>query len=282
VPLAYHEREKKLKCHYCGFQRDLPRLCPVCASAAIRHFGSGTQRVADETKKLFPEARVLRLDSDVAAKRGSYDSVYQEMLSGRADVLVGTQMIVKGLDFPNVTLAAVIAADTTLHLPDWRAGERTFQLLTQLVGRAGRRESRGRAVIQTYSPQSPAVSSAALQDYAGFYEKEILLRELAFYPPFCSLLRLLFSAQSAQQAAEAAKAVAGYLEMFLQEKGVLCGPAPAPVQKIKDLHRFQILLKGDLPALRKAVRQAWQKAGEEKLPGKGVRLQIDVEPLSFM
>jgi len=282
VPLAYHEREKRLKCHYCGFQRELPPACPVCASTAIRHFGSGTQRVADEVKKLFPAARVLRLDSDVATKKGSYDTVYEEMSCGRADILVGTQMIVKGLDFPQVSLAAVVAADTTLNLPDWRAGERTFQLLTQLAGRAGRRERQGQAVIQTYSPQAAAVTAAALQDYAGFYEKEIMLRKLAHYPPFCSLLRLLFSAAELRQAVAAAQAVAGYLELFLQGRGVLCGPAPAPLEKIKDLYRHQIVLKGELPVLREAVRQARQRADEEKLIAKGVQLQIDVEPLSFM
>ena len=285
VSLSYHEKERCLKCHYCGYERGLPDKCPACGSPAIKHFGSGTQRVADEVKRLFPAARVLRLDRDVAQKRGSHEYIYQQMLAGEADILVGTQMIAKGLDFPNVTLAGVISADTTLNLPDWRAGERTFQLLTQLIGRAGRREKRGLAIIQTYSPDSAVIKAAAAQDYNLFYEREILQREIALYPPFCSMIRLLFTAEDESALIIAAKTAAGYLGMYLDEDGgeLICGPAPAPIERLKDRYRRQIILKGtDLNRLRDAVIRTLRLMKEEKLLPKSVSVQVDVEPFSMM
>ena len=283
VSLSYHEKERLLKCHYCGYERALPEKCPACGSSAIKHFGSGTQRVADEVKRLFPSARVLRMDRDVAQKRGSHEYIYQQMLAGEADILVGTQMIAKGLDFPNVTLAGVISADTTLNLPDWRAGERTFQLLTQLIGRAGRREKRGLAIIQTYSPDSAVIKAAAAQDYGLFYEREILLRETALYPPFCSMIRLLLTSKDEGALIIAAKTAAGYLGMHLDGRELICGPAPAPIEKLKDRYRRQIILKGaDLDHLRDAVTRTIKEMKKEKFLPKSVSVQVDVEPFSMM
>jgi primosomal protein N' (replication factor Y) len=282
LPMAYHSKEGRLKCHYCGALADPPAICPSCGSKNIRYFGTGTQRVVDEVQKLFPWAKVARLDHDIMAKRGSYEQVFRSMLSKETDILVGTQMVAKGLDFPDIALAGVITADTGLHLPDWRAGERTFQLLTQFLGRAGRRDKRGQAVIQTYSPKSFIIQAAADQDYELFYEREIERRKELVYPPFCSLIRLLLISSQQGKAARAAEVMAAYCRMDLGNEVVL-GPAPAPWEKIKDHFRFQILLK--LPqdqSGKERLKDCWQKTKEQEGIREEVFLHIDVDPLNMM
>jgi primosomal protein N' (replication factor Y) len=282
LPMAYHSREARLKCHYCGALSDPPKYCPLCASTAIRYFGSGTQRVADEVQKLFPQAKVARLDQDIISKRGSYDAVYKAMLSKETDILVGTQMVAKGLDFPDIALAGVITADISLNLPDWRAGERTFQLLTQISGRSGRRAKQGKAIIQTYSPQSIIIQAAAGQDYELFYEQEIALRRELYYPPFCSLIRLLIIAHEQKKAARAADVLAGFCRLELGEDVVL-GPAPAPWEKIKDHYRYQILLKGlEAQLMKENLKDLWEKTKKQENIKREVFIQIDVDPLNMM
>ncbi|MCL5116069.1 MAG: primosomal protein N', partial [Firmicutes bacterium] len=187
VSLTYHQRENRLVCHYCMRESPVPKRCPECGSDKIRYFGAGTERVVEEVQRHFPEARILRADRDTLTRPADYAELYQKFLGGEADVLVGTQMIAKGMDFPRVSLVGVVAADTALHLPDYRSAERTFQLLVQAGGRSGRGEVPGRVVIQTYNPEHYAIHHAYRHDYAAFYEEEIRFREATHYPPYADL-----------------------------------------------------------------------------------------------
>ena len=285
VAMSYHEdgRGGRLKCHYCGRSIVPPALCPTCGSRHIRRFGVGTQRVATELEKLFPEARVLRLDSDVTAERGRHEQVYRQMREGEADILVGTQMVAKGLDFPHLTLAAVVAADTLLNLPDWRAGERTYQLITQLAGRAGRRDKQGRALIQTYTPEAPPIRCAAAGDYRSFYLWEMENRRLHGYPPFTHLIRVLLSAKDRSSAAEASRALAHYLRQTLPEGAEICGPADAPLARIKDRWRRQLIIKHpEAAAAALGVERGRDLLfSREKIP-RDLLIAVDVDPFGMM
>lgn len=286
VAMAYHIGDEVLKCHYCEQTLPTPTSCPKCGSAAIRFFGAGTQKIVEAVQTLLPEARVARLDRDVTAQRGSLEQVYQAMLAGQIDVLVGTQMIAKGLDFPHLTLVGVVAADIALHTPDLRSGERAFQLTCQVAGRAGRAKGEpGEVVVQTYQPDSAILQAAAQQDYQAFYRQEILRRELAAYPPFCSLIRVVISAVSLQLAEDIGRRLAFLLQQQLEQNPAAAagvqywGPKPCPKAKIKDRHRLQILLKSpDLALARAVVRQATVAL---PLP-KEANLAIDVEPINLI
>lgn len=286
VAMAYHIGDELLKCHYCEQTLSVPASCPKCGSAAIRYFGAGTQKIVEAVRALLPEARVARLDRDVTAQRGSYEQVYQAMLAGQIDVLVGTQMIAKGLDFPHLTLVGVVAADIALHMPDLRSGERAFQLTCQVAGRAGRAKGEpGEVVVQTYQPDSDILQAAARQDYQSFYQQEIMRRELAVYPPFCTLIRLVISSVSLQLAEDTGRRLAFLLQQELDKSPAAAasvqywGPKPCPKAKIKDRHRLQILLKSaDLALARAVVRQA---AAALPLP-KEASLVIDVEPVNMI
>lgn len=282
VPLAYHEREGRLKCHYCGHTEEVKSICPHCGSSMLKSFGTGTQRVVAEVARLFPEARILRLDTDVTARQGAHEQIYRSMLRHEADILVGTQMIAKGLDFPLVTLAAVLAADSQLNLPDWRAPERAFQLFTQLIGRAGRREKRGEAIIQSYNPDSYIIQAAAAQDYKGFYEKELLMREIAGNSPYSAMISLLFQMEDLPQLELICATARDMLKSELGESAFISGPIPAPVERIKDKWRRQILLKSEaLAALREAVNAMLCGLTEHKLHPKELQILIDVEPMEL-
>lgn len=283
ISLTHHARGNRMRCHFCGFSVTAPSVCPECGSTAIRHFGTGTQRVEEEVCRLFPGARVARVDTDTMTAKGSYDRVYRQVRAGNIDVLVGTQMIAKGLDFPNVTLVGVISADTLLHLPEMRAGERTFQLLTQVAGRAGRGNVPGEVVLQTYSPENPAVVAAARQDYLEFYQGEIAARQSSHYPPFGFFIRIIFSGKELMVVERNIHTVALCIRQELAEDDHLLGPAPAPVERIKDKFRFQMVVKGrELSRLRKAVSRGLERAGWERMDRKGVQVAIDVEPVNMM
>ncbi len=283
IAMAYHKDKNLLCCHYCGMSMALPEVCPHCGSKAIRHFGIGTERVCDEISKLFPQARVARLDSDVMNKKGAHQRIISEMREGQLDILVGTQMIAKGLDFPQLTVAAVIAADTLLNLPDWLAAERTFQLLNQLAGRAGRRQRQGEVIIQTYMPEALALQAVAADDYQGFYQTELAQRQMHDYPPFKHLLRLLFSCSSLSPLVTATAAWGNHLQKIIGDQGIVYGPAAAPLAKIKDRWRYHIILKGDdLQLLRNAVEQAETLITDSGLPIKDIIISIDVEPMNLM
>ncbi len=283
IAMAYHKDKNLLCCHYCGMTMKLPEVCPHCGSQAIRHFGIGTQRVSDEITKIFPSVRVARLDSDVMNKKGAHQRIISEMREGRLDILVGTQMIAKGLDFPRLTVAAVIAADTLLNLPDWLAAERTFQLLSQLAGRAGRRQQQGEVIIQTYMPQALTLQAVAADDYQGFYQAELAEREKHDYPPFKHLLRLLFSCGSLSTLITVSAAWGNHLQRIIGGRGIVYGPAAAPLAKIKDRWRYHIILKSDdLQLLRDAVAEVEVLIKGSGLPGKDIMIGIDVEPMNMM
>jgi primosomal protein N' (replication factor Y) len=247
IPLVYHADIDLLLCHRCDLHKREPHPCPRCGSPSIKRFGAGTQRVEEEMRHLFPAARVLRWDRDTAARKGAHDDLLGAFVRQEADVLVGTQMIAKGLDLPLVTLVGVISADTGLHLPDFRAGERTFQLLTQVAGRAGRRTAGGQVIVQTYSPEHYAIQAAARHDYRSFYTQDIRFRLAHEYPPFSRMAKLVYSAYSEAACQIEANRLAGVildLAAGLDEEIEVLGPAPSFMHKLRNRYRWQLLLRG--------------------------------------
>lgn len=248
VSLSEH-KGGRLVCHYCGYEEPAVRSCPVCKSPYISGFRAGTQQIEEKLGELYPKARVLRMDADTTKKKESHEKILAAFAGGEADILIGTQMIVKGHDFPNVTLVGVLAADMSLSVGDYRAAERTFQLLVQAAGRAGRGAVRGEVVIQTYQPENAAIVHAAAQDYRGFYEEEILYRELLRYPPVCNMMAVQIFAKEEENGAVLAKRLAGLAGQFRDESEQadkrLCviGPAPAAVGRVNDIFRFVFYVK---------------------------------------
>ena len=251
-PLAYHAASKNLLCHHCHYATVLPGSCPQCFSPRLRLLGVGTQRVEMDVERLFPNARILRWDRDVISNPRAHQEILDKFRSGEANVLIGTQMVAKGLDFPNVTLAGVISADTGLNIPDFRAGERTFQLLCQVAGRAGRGLLAGRVIIQTYCPEHYAIQAAAKHDFHAFYAKEIEYRRQFGYPPFSNLVRLVFSHTNAVSCQEEAERVSQLIKTEIDRRGIpdlrLIGPSPAFISRLRGRYHWQIVLCGSEPA----------------------------------
>ena len=248
VALVYHASLGRLQCHYCGSTELLPRRCPACGSRYIKSFGVGTERIEQEVRALFPNARVLRLDRDVMKTADAADLVFDQMRSGEADVLVGTQLVAKGLDLPNVTTVGVVNADTSLHFPDYRSSERTFSLLTQVAGRAGRGSAASQVFIQTYTPDHPAIRHARYHDYRGFYREELEIRRAYRFPPFAELIVATYGHRDEARAARETKTAAEHLSatiglLNLGDIEVL-GPSPAFVYRLKDEFRYEVTLKG--------------------------------------
>jgi len=232
-----------MQCHACSQREGVPNQCPKCKSMRIHQYGVGTQKVEEELKKLFPFAKIARLDRDIAAQRRSHVRIYRSFVKGEVDVLVGTQMIAKGFDFPNVTLVGVVDADVSLHLPDFRSAERTFDLLTQVAGRTGRGDSKGKVLVQTHHPEHYALQAAQEHDYLRFYEKEIIDRGRLRYPPFCRLVNIVLRAVKEPAVHQSAEDLFARLEKL--DGGVdLLGPAPAPYSRLRNQFRYQILIKG--------------------------------------
>jgi len=278
VSLTLHIDRQLMCCHYCGHEAPVPLTCPECGGIRIRYFSAGTQRVEDEIKKLYPEIALIRMDSDTTNSRRAHSQYYQRFREGRASILIGTQMIAKGFDFPSVTLVGVVAADTTLNLPDFRAPERTFQLLTQVAGRTARGKLGGKVIIQTYHPGHYAVKAAARHDYCTFYHAEIENRGQLAYPPFSDLLRFLFSDNDERKAFDAANWLTGQLKAVVGSAEIL-GPAPASLYRIKDHYRVQTIVKGrQLSAISPAVKKVIRTYHEHK-PPYSVRLTVDFNPL---
>ena len=241
VSLSEH-RNGTLVCHYCGYEQPAVKRCPECGSKYILGFRAGTEQIEEQVRERFPQARVLRMDADTTRKKGGYEAILSAFANGEADVLIGTQMIVKGHDFPNVTLVGILAADLSLAAGDYRASERTFELLTQAAGRAGRGEKPGEVVIQTYQPEHYSVRYAAAQDYEGFYEEEILYRELMQYPPASHMLAVQVFAASEDAGAALADRLAAMVRQ-ISEKLKVIGPAPASIGRINDIYRFAVYVK---------------------------------------
>lgn len=246
IAFTYHRVSEGLRCHVCGGSRRVPDKCPECGDPAFKFSGMGTQKIEGIVTKLFPRARVRRMDSDAMGAKDSYEEVLGDFRTGKIDILVGTQMIAKGLDFPNVTLIGVIYADLSLHVQDFRAGERTFQLLTQVAGRAGRGDVPGEVLVQTYTPSAPAIRSAMAMDYKGFYEKECRERRELQYPPFSRLVCITARGPSDERVTYGMKMLAGRLKAVMPEAVTVRGPAPAPLAKAKGLFRHQLMLRAKL------------------------------------
>lgn len=274
--LIYHSADEALVCHLCNRREAAPASCPSCFSPRIRFFGLGTQRVEEEAARLFPSARIFRWDRDVVRTRRAHEEALRRFQSREGDVLVGTQMIAKGLDLPFVTLVGVIAADTGLHLPDFRAVERTFQLLTQVAGRAGRGAAPGKAIIQTYAPDHYCVRAASRHDYAAFAAEELRFRKQQGYPPYSQLVRIVFSQTTARRAAESAGGVARQLQTALARQGLtgvdVLGPAPAYTQRLRGKYRWQVILRGQPQPIAELLHQL------DLPPG----ASIDVDPASLL
>ncbi len=250
--LTYHASGELMMCHYCGYRHQTPEHCPACHSRRIRYFGLGTQRVVEAVNRMFPKAQTIRWDWDTTRQKGSHDVFLQHFMAGRANVMVGTQMVAKGLDLPLVTLVGVISADTALYLPDFRAAERTFQLLMQVAGRAGRSPLGGRVIIQTYNPDQVPIEAASRHDYEGFYRMELAFRREQRYPPFKRLALLLYSGHGPERSAAEAQKMANRLRLHLARQGLpaveLIGPTPSYVQRVRSQYRWYILLRAHDPA----------------------------------
>lgn len=277
VSLTLHLEGEGMICHYCSYRAEVPRTCPGCGGVQIRYFGAGTERVEKEVRKLFPGEPLVRMDSDTTTRRGSHQQLYRRFRAGEARILIGTQMIAKGFNFPGVTLVGVITADTALNLPDFRAGERTFQLLTQVSGRAGRGPREGRVIIQTYHPRHYSILAAAEHDYLAFSQQELQRRRELSYPPFTDLIRFLFIGEEEEPLwAEAEEFAASW--RATGSTGEILGPAPAPLFKLKNYFRIQIILKGErLAALAPSLRRA-VLAFRSRKPPLRCRLSVDFNP----
>ena len=280
LTLTYHKRDRRLLCHYCGYAEKVPSVCPKCQSEHIYFLGMGSEKVEEELHRAFPAARIARLDRDTVTGKRQYETILNEFREGNYDVLVGTQMIAKGHDIPNVTLVGVVSADTGLGMPDFRAAERTFQLLTQVAGRAGRGNVPGIVLIQTINPDHYAVRMAAAQDYPAFYQKELHFRRMMLYPPFSAMANVLVRAEKKEMAMRMSSEL-GLLLMPPPEKLRIMGPAEAPVPRLKNEYRYQFLVKA---ASRKALNELLQGIRAYALEHKwgATALVIDVDPLTLM
>ncbi|WP_040535163.1 primosomal protein N' [Schleiferilactobacillus shenzhenensis] len=281
ISLTVHRAARKLVCHYCGHEEPIPTRCPVCNSDKIRFFGTGTEKVEDTLQKILPTARILRMDADSTRKKGGHARILNAFGKGQADILLGTQMIAKGLDFPTVTLVGVINADTALGMPDFRASERTFQLLTQVAGRAGRGSKPGSVIIQTYNPDHYAIQLAARQDYEGFFRREMRLRHQGKYPPYYYTVLLTISAPSETVTAQESYRIAGDLKPLLSQTAIVLGPTPRSITRINNRYYYQILVKFKKePALGRGLHNLLTNS--QALLKNKVQVAIDFEPQQIM
>jgi primosomal protein N' (replication factor Y) len=277
VTLTVHLAAKRARCHYCNYAIRLPSACSHCGGAFLEHIGYGTERVEAEVAALFPQARIARVDRDTIRRRGAITAVLKRFAAGEIDVLVGTQMIAKGHDFPQVTLVGVVSADVGLGLAAFRAAERTFQLLTQVAGRAGRGETAGEAIVQTLHPTHYTIKHACRQDYRGFYEDEIKFRRAMHYPPAVALINAVIKGSSLSAALTDAATIVRGLTTGTEPFRVL-GPAPAPLSRLKGEHRAQFFMKGrQRGTMRRALIAALDARPEIKR-----RTTIDVDPMSVL
>jgi len=282
VSLTLHRGQKMLLCHYCGYSQHPATLCPACGSTRMAGLGIGSERIEEEVRQLFPEARVARLDSDTTTNRKHYLATLKAVRSRQIDILIGTQMIAKGLHFPQITLVGVVWADSGLGMPDYKAAERTFALLAQVTGRAGRGDDPGRVIIQTYQPHHYSVHLAQQHEYTAFYEKEVAVRQPLSYPPFSRLVNIRFSGRSEEQVKQAASLVAAFLRRHPRaDRMEILGPSPAPLVKLKDRIRWQLLLKSRSPAVLHDLCAA-VLAEKNTLCPRTVAMGFDVDPENMM
>ncbi|MBT2765684.1 primosomal protein N' [Paenibacillus sp. ISL-20] len=295
ISLTYHQKSNNLRCHYCGYAAQAPEVCPDCGSEHIRYFGTGTQRVEEELAKLFPGIRVIRMDVDTTTEKGSHEKLLKQFRDKKGDVLLGTQMVAKGLDFPDVTLVGVITADSALNLPDFRAAEKTFQLLTQVAGRAGRHHLPGEVVIQSYTPEHYSIIHASSHDYLSFVKDELKHRKALHYPPYCRLILVTLSHEQlpllvrmAENFAATIKSESdrrgwfGSLDRFDASALDILGPVASPIPRLKNRYRFQCMIKwrGTMDAV-SLVRSVAEKLQDSARDSK-LQISIDVDPQMLM
>ena len=281
ISLTLHMDTHSMRCHYCGHEEPIPHRCPNCGGNKIRYYGTGTQKVEEELQELYPHARILRMDVDTTRKKGAHERILQKFGQKEADILLGTQMIAKGLDFPDVTLVGVLNADTSLNLPDFRSSEHTFQLLTQVSGRAGRAEKAGEVIIQTFNPQHYAIELAKEQNYERFYQQEMNVRHRSGYPPYYFTVKITTSHQEEQVAAKKIFEIFNQLKQTLGPKSLLLGPVPSTVSRVKNRYYYQLIIKyKHEPNLENVLNQILNQSQEEQR--QGLFVAIDNEPLHFI
>ena len=293
--MTYHSYEKKLKCHYCGYEEKIVTKCPECHSDKIRYFGTGTQKLEQEIQKQFPKASTIRMDIDTVTKKNSHEEILNKFKNEDIDILIGTQMVVKGHHFPKVTLVGVIAADSSLNIDDYRANERTFQILTQVAGRAGREKLPGKVIIQSYNPENFTIQCAKEQNYQKFYETEIALRKQLKYPPFCDIIVVNFNGtieaeiktlskwvyETLKKNLEVAKKVEEIVEPVGENQFRVFQPMPAPIDKIQNRYRWRIIIKGNMTKqANEVLNHCLQEIYQKDL--KNTRITIDVNPNNMM
>ena len=283
ISLTYHSYNNRLMCHYCGYSKPLDNVCPECGKNSIRYSGYGTQRIEDELERLFPEASVLRMDADTTSAKFSHQKLFDAFSRGDYDILIGTQMVAKGLDFPNVTLVGVVNADNSLYDESYLANERSFDLITQVVGRSGRRAEAGKAVIQTINPYNDVIEYASKQDYKSFFANEIQLRKLLTYPPFCDIYFISFICEDENKAALCAKSFfENLVELnktdYVNEKLIVLGPSPSKISKLKNNYRYGLTLKcKNSKSVRKMLNDILKNIGKIK-EYKSVSVSVDLNP----
>ena len=284
ISLTYHSYENKLKCHYCGHEEKNISKCPNCGSDKIRYFGTGTQKLEQEIKKIFPKASTIRMDVDTVTKKNSHEEILNKFKDENIDILIGTQMVVKGHHFPNVTLVGVVAADGSLNIDDYRASERTFQILTQVAGRAGREKIPGKVIIQTYNPDNFSIEFAREQNYDKFYETEIELRKQLNYPPFCDIIIVGFSGENENEITKLSTFVYNMLKNNLEKYGInVYNPMPAPIDKIQNKYRWRIISKGKVNdeiiiVINKCLKNVYDNANNFK----NTNIVVDINPNNMM
>ena len=281
ISLTLHMDTKTMKCHYCGHEERIPTFCPKCQSRQIRYFGTGTQKVQEELQEVFPDARIVRMDVDTTRRKGQHEAILKQFENQEADILIGTQMIAKGLDYPNVTLVGVINADTALNIPDFRSSEKTFQLLTQVSGRAGRGEKPGEVFIQTYNPTHYAIQLAQGHHYERFFETEMRMRHRANYPPYFFTTMITFSGEEEGVALKKAIEVHKSLMANVSPKAVVLGPTAKSIARMNNRYYFQIIVKyKNEPQLQEFLEQLMMETQE--IGSKKILMTIDMEPQHFL
>ena len=281
IALTYHKKRERLACHYCGFSRRVPRVCPKCNSEHIYFVGAGAEQVEEHLRALFPQARIARLDRDAVRHKRAFGQVLNAFGAGKIDILVGTQMVAKGHDFHGVTLVGVASADAQLGFPDFRAAERTFQLLTQVAGRAGRGVLPGQVIVESYHPEHYAIQLAASQDYVSFFEKELHFRRLMHYPPFVGLASVLVHSAKLEKAIHWSRQIEAFFESHKMPEIKILGPAAAPLARLKGEHRFHFLLKSSRKAaLNQILNKCVAFCAEKEIPDRAIL--IDVDPVNLL
>ncbi|HAM82193.1 primosomal protein N' [Ornithinibacillus bavariensis] len=282
IALTYHKNSNQLKCHYCGYEERMPHLCPECNSESIRYFGTGTQRVEEALNQLMPHARVIRMDVDTTRKKGAHEKLLKRFANKEADILLGTQMIAKGLDFANVTLVGVLTSDSMLHLPDFRSSEKTFQLLTQVSGRAGRHELPGKVIVQSYTPDHYSIQLASEYDFEKFFLYEMQIRKKFRYPPYVYLALITVSHQNHVKAVQITSRIAQLLLKVVGKDTIVLGPTPSPIARMKDRYRYQCMIKyKNEPELRSTIKKVMDLYADE-MRKEDLSITVDMQPYHLM